>query len=55
MLSSHSGTGRRRIAALNVAVSTGLGYLVLGPTPEWAVLILAVATLSFLLVRIEAP
>ena len=40
---------------LNVLVVAGLGYLVLGLTPELAVLVGAAGTLGFLLERVELP
>lgn len=44
-----------RVAKLNVLVVAGLGYLVLGLSPELAVLVVAAATLGVLLERVEMP
>ena len=40
---------------LNVLVVAGLGYLVLGFSPELAVLVGVAATLGLLLERVELP
>lgn len=55
MTHSSSRIRRGRIAAVNVLVAGGLGYLVLGFSPDLAVLVLVAATLSILLERVESP
>lgn len=46
---------RGRVAMLNVLVAAGLGYLVLGFSPELAVLVVVAAAFGLLLERVELP
>ena len=55
MLHSQPRTRRGRAATLNVLVVAALGYLMLGFSPELAVLVGAAATLGALLERVELP
>lgn len=51
----HSRVRRGRAVVVNVLVMAGLGYAVLGISPELALLVGVAATLGVLLERVELP